>query len=43
MNEKVKNTLKSLLFIIIPVLSVIFCMLLKIAQGEKNEERGMMK
>lgn len=38
MKGKIKNTVKYLLFIIIPILSVFFCMLFEIAQGEKNEE-----
>lgn len=38
MKEKVIITLRYVLFIIIPVLSVGFCMLFKIAQGEKSEE-----
>jgi len=38
MKVRIKNVLKYLWFIIIPILSVLICMALKIAQGEKNEE-----
>lgn len=35
---KVKNVFKYLMFLIIPALSVILCMALRIAQGERAEE-----
>jgi len=38
MKVRIKNVLKYLWFIIIPILSVLICMALKIAQGEKTEE-----
>jgi len=38
MKLKIINSLKYLLFIIVPIFSVILCMAFKIAQGEKTEE-----
>lgn len=38
MKTKTTKIFEYLLFIIIPLLSVLFCRVLKIAQGEKNEE-----
>lgn len=38
MKKRMINILKYLLFIIIPFLSVILCVVFKIAQGEKTEE-----
>ncbi len=35
---KIKNVFKYLMFLIIPALSVILCMIFRIAQGEKAEE-----
>ena len=33
-----KKYLKYLFYIIIPIIAVFFCRILKVAQGEKNEE-----
>ena len=33
-----KKYLKYLFYIVIPIISVFLCMILKVAQGEKNEE-----
>ena len=33
-----KKYLKYLIYIVIPIISVFLCMILKVAQGEKNEE-----
>lgn len=30
--------LKQLIYVVIPIITVFFCRLLKVAQGEKNEE-----
>ena len=38
MKKNIINVLMYLLFIIIPVISVLFCISFKLAQGEKNEE-----
>lgn len=38
MKLKVVKIFKNLMFVIIPILSVLLCMGLKIAQGEKTEE-----
>ena len=38
MKSKLINILQNLMFVIIPILSVLVCIALKIAQGEKNEE-----
>ena len=35
---RMKNILKYLLLIIIPMISVLLCMVFRLAQGEKNEE-----
>lgn len=32
------NCLKALIYIIIPIITVLLCRLLRVAQGEKNEE-----
>lgn len=38
MKMKVRNILKYLLLIIIPIISVVLCMVFRLAQGERIEE-----
>lgn len=38
LNTHIKNVLKILVYFIIPIISILFCRGLKIAQGEQNEE-----
>ena len=38
MKAKFLNVLEYLMFLFIPAMSVLICLLLRLAQGEKNEE-----
>ncbi len=38
MKRKITNTLKYLMFVFIPFLSVMLCLGFRLAQGERNEE-----
>ena len=38
MKKNIINILKYLLFVVIPVFSVLLCMVFRIAQGERTEE-----